>query len=143
MSQRPIKLYAFAVSPYVNKVAAVLDYKKLSYESIFVHPQKKSEIGFSTKKLVPILDDDGTIVEDSSDIVLYLEERYPDPPALQSGARLAHPAPRSEREDGSACGLLLPQEINLKSAVCDPGSEGSRSDFGLNLSNPYPCLNVP
>ena len=61
----------------------MLDYKKLPYRH-GVHPPaaKKSEIAFSTKKLVPIIDDGGTIVEDSTDILRYLEEKYPTPPAL-------------------------------------------------------------
>lgn len=82
MDRRPITLYAFAISPFVQKVAAILDYKRLPYRPLFIHPQRKSEIKFSTKKLVPIIDDGGTIVEDSTDIALYLEEHYPTPPAL-------------------------------------------------------------
>ncbi len=82
MSGQPITLYAMAVSPYVNKVAAILDYKKLPYRPVFIHPQKKAEIQFSKKKLVPIIDDNGTIVEDSTDIALYLDEHYPTPPIL-------------------------------------------------------------
>ena len=91
MDRSPITLYAFAISPFVQKVAAILDYKKLPYRPLFVHPQRKGEIKFSTKKLVPIIDDGGTIVEDSTDIALYLEERYPTPPALptDSAARKA------------------------------------------------------
>lgn len=82
MTSRPITLYAFAISPFVHKVAAMLDYKKLPYRTVCIHPLKKSEIAFSTKKLVPIIDDGGTIVEDSTDILRYLEEKYPTPPAL-------------------------------------------------------------
>jgi glutathione S-transferase len=82
MSNRPITLYSFAISPFVHKVAAMLDYKRLPYRTVFIHPTKKAEIAFSGKKLVPIIDDDGTIVEDSTDILLYLEDKYPTPPAL-------------------------------------------------------------
>jgi glutathione S-transferase len=82
MDRRPITLYALAISPFVQKVATILDYKKLPYRPLFIHPQRKTEIKFSTKKLVPIIDDGGTIVEDSTDIALYLEEHYPTPPAL-------------------------------------------------------------
>lgn len=90
MTSRPITLYAFTISPFVHKVAAMLDYKKLPYRTVGIHPLKKSEIAFSTKKLVPIIDDGGTIVEDSTDILRYLEEKYPTPPALP-----ADPAARS------------------------------------------------
>ena len=70
MEPRPITLYAFAISPFVHKVAALLDYKKLPYRAVYIHPQRKDEISFSTRKLVPIIDDGGKIVEDSTDIAL-------------------------------------------------------------------------
>ncbi len=79
MSSSPIQLYAFALSPFVQKVAAILDAKKVPYRPVFVHPTKKSEIAFSRRKMVPILDDNGTIIEDSTEIALYLEGQYPDP----------------------------------------------------------------
>lgn len=79
MSSMPIKLYAFAFSPYVQKVAALLDAKKVPYQTVFVHPTRKTEIAFSQRKAVPIIDDGGEIVEDSTEIALYLESRYPDP----------------------------------------------------------------
>ncbi len=82
MNPASTKLYAFAFSPFVQKVAAILDFKKIPYETVFVHPQKKSEIAFSRRKLVPILEDAGEVVEDSTDIALYLEGKYPDPPIL-------------------------------------------------------------
>jgi len=82
MSRPPIKLYAFAPSPYVQKVAAILDFKQLPYAPILVHPTKKTEIAFSRRKQVPIIDDGGEIVEDSTEIALYLEAKYPDPPLL-------------------------------------------------------------
>jgi glutathione S-transferase len=75
-------LYAFATSPFVHKVAAIMDYKKIPYRAVFVHPQKKAEIQFSQKKQVPIIDDNGTVVEDSTDIALYLEKRTPEPAIL-------------------------------------------------------------
>lgn len=79
MSPTQTRLYAFALSPYVQKVAAVLDAKKVPYQPVFVHPTKKGEIAFSQRKLVPILDDGGEIVEDSTEIALYLEGKVPDP----------------------------------------------------------------
>lgn len=82
MNPASTKLYAFALSPYVQKVAAILDFKKIPYQTVFVHPQKKTEIEFSRRKMVPILDDGGDIVEDSTDISLYLEGKYPDPAIL-------------------------------------------------------------
>lgn len=79
MSPSPVKLYVMPLSPYVHKVAAVLDAKKIPYSTQFVHPLKKTEIPFSRRKLVPILDDAGDIVEDSTEIVLYLEGKCAEP----------------------------------------------------------------
>lgn len=86
MAESPIKLYAFATSPFAHKVAAIMDYKKIPYTPVFVHPRKKGEIQFSQKKLVPIIDDNGTVVEDSTDIALYLEKRTPEPSILPADA---------------------------------------------------------
>lgn len=82
MNPASTKLYAFALSPYVQKVAAILDFKKVPYQTVFVHPQKKTEIAFSRRKMVPVLEDAGEVVEDSTDIALYLEGKYPDPAIL-------------------------------------------------------------
>lgn len=77
-----IQLYALAPSPFVNKVAAILDFKHLPYEPVFIHPLRRQEIQFSKHKKVPILDDGGTVVEDSAEIALYLEGKVPSPPIL-------------------------------------------------------------
>jgi len=79
MRSAPMKLYALALSPFVQKVAAILDFKKIPYEPVFIHPFKKTEIAFSRRKLVPILGDGDEIVEDSTEIALYLETTVPDP----------------------------------------------------------------
>jgi len=97
MNPASTKLYAFALSPFVHKVAAILDFKKIPYETVFVHPQKKTEIEFSRRKLVPILDDAGEVVEDSTDIALYLEGKYPDPPILPEARKARSAALEIER----------------------------------------------
>src|SRR5262249_6061754 len=89
MDRRPITLYAFAISPFVHKVAAILDYKRLPYRPVFIHPRRTKEISFPEKTLAPIIDADGTIVEASPDIALSREARSPAPAALPAdpGAR--------------------------------------------------------
>lgn len=47
-----------------------------------VSPLTKKDIKFSKKGMLPILSDGETIIEDSTDIVLYLEEKYPTPALL-------------------------------------------------------------
>ncbi len=80
MSER--LLYQFETSPYCDKVKAVLAYKGLDYATRTVSPLTKKDLKFSKKKLVPILSDNGEIIEDSTDIVLYLEDKYPKPPLM-------------------------------------------------------------
>lgn len=80
MSQR--LLYQFEISPYCTKVRAVLAYKGLDYSIRTVGPLSKKDIKFSKIGKVPILSDGEEIIEDSTNIVLYLEEHYPTPPLL-------------------------------------------------------------
>lgn len=119
MSDSPVKLYAFAMSPFVHKVAAVMDFKKIPYKPVFIHPQKKTEISFSQKKLVPIIDDNGTIVEDSTDIALYLEKKKPNPAIL--------PADAAVREKVMAIEDWFDQDFAGKFyAACVFGQPGNR-----------------
>jgi len=69
-----IKLYQYEVCPFCCKVKAYLDYKKLSYQTIEVHPLNKKELEFSNYKKVPILIFNGEQINDSSNIIDRLEE---------------------------------------------------------------------
>lgn len=84
-------LYQFETSPYCTKVRAVLDYKGLPYTLKNVSPLTKKAIKFSKIGKVPILSHGDFIVEDSTPIVLYLEENFPNPALL--------PAEGPEREE--------------------------------------------
>ena len=76
-----IRLYRIPFSTNVERVALALAHKGLSVESIVVDPADRSEVRrVSGQDLVPVLDEDGTIVVDSMEIVRYLEERCPEPP---------------------------------------------------------------
>ena len=72
-------------SPHSWKVVMALAHKGLDF---IERPTPFTEIrsiedGFSPT--VPVLDDGGTLVRDSFDIALYLEETYPDRPTLFAG----------------------------------------------------------
>lgn len=78
----PLRLYTSWFSPFARKVAIALELKGLSYEAI-----DALERNFHTELVkanpraeVPVLIDDGLVVVNSSDILQYLEWRYPDPP---------------------------------------------------------------
>jgi glutathione S-transferase len=81
-----IRLYRAPFSTNVERVALALAYKGLEVESVVIDYSDRSEVQrVSGQGLVPVIDDDGTVVVDSMEIVRYLEERRPDPPLYPAG----------------------------------------------------------
>jgi glutathione S-transferase len=73
-----IRLYRAPFSTNVERVALALAHKGLTVESVVIDYGDRSEVErVSGQGLVPVIDDDGTVVVDSMEIVRYLEERYP------------------------------------------------------------------
>lgn len=78
-----ITLYEFRASPYCAKVKKLLQYKKLPFTLVEVSFLRREQPRrLSGQGRVPVIDDGGKVVNDSTAIALYLEEAYPDPPAL-------------------------------------------------------------
>jgi glutathione S-transferase len=78
-----LTLFSYNVSPYAAKVRAVLAYKGVPFEERMVHPLERGEVVRRSRQIaVPIIDDDGTVVTDSTRIVAYLDERYPARPVI-------------------------------------------------------------
>ncbi len=78
-----IKLYQFCISHYSEKVRWALDYKGLSYEAVNLLPgQHRKTITALTgsESSVPVLDHDGAIVQGSSQILDYLDQKFPEKP---------------------------------------------------------------
>jgi glutathione S-transferase len=75
-----LKLHGVSLSPFVRKVQLALAYKQQDYEQINVFPGDESEefAAISPLNKIPVLDDDGFTVADSSIILRYLERRFPD-----------------------------------------------------------------
>jgi len=77
-----VKLYQFEVSPFCEKVKRVMNLKKVSYEIVEVPMlaflRGKAKAVSPTNKL-PAIEDGGVRLADSTDIVEYLEEKYPEP----------------------------------------------------------------
>lgn len=89
-----IKLYRIPLSTNVERVGLALAHKGLSVESVVIDPEDRSEVRrVSGQELVPVIDDDGTIIADSMTIVAHLDRKYPDPPIYPS-----EPARRAEVE---------------------------------------------
>lgn len=82
-----LKLYDFPMSPRARKVRIVLAEKGLSYEKVTVDitkgEQKKPEfLAINPYGKVPALQDDGLAVYESTIIMEYLNDKYPNPPLL-------------------------------------------------------------
>jgi glutathione S-transferase len=77
-----VRLFRFAHSTNVERVALALAHKGLEVESVWVDPADRTPVReVSGQELVPVLvDDEGTVRVESMDIVRWLDEGWPDPP---------------------------------------------------------------
>lgn len=71
-----ITLYGYPTSPYVMKVACFLNYKQLPYRYVPVNPVNPKEIKFTEQKQVPVLSIGDEWRKDSTDIGIWLNERF-------------------------------------------------------------------
>jgi glutathione S-transferase/RNA polymerase-associated protein len=83
-----LRFFEHPLSPYARKVKIVLEWKGIPYQRVFVNPLSPDadalrEFAAASPRLeVPCLvDDDGTAVFDSTVMLEYLDEKWPDPPA--------------------------------------------------------------
>jgi glutathione S-transferase len=73
-----LTLFTYNVSPYATKVRAVIRHKGIAFEERVVHPLMRGEVVQRSGQIaIPIIDDGGTVVADSTRIVAHLDERYP------------------------------------------------------------------
>jgi glutathione S-transferase len=82
-----LRLYAIPFSTNVERVALALGHKGVDAEVVMCDAADRSPIReVSGQDLVPVLDDEGFVVADSSRIIEHLEERFPDPPLFPADA---------------------------------------------------------
>jgi glutathione S-transferase len=76
-----IRLYGSWASPFARKVALALELKGLAYEPIdaLARAQHGALLEVNPRAEVPVLVDGGVTVVNSSDILQYLDWRYPEP----------------------------------------------------------------
>jgi len=139
-----VKLYDNAFSPFARKIRLVLDHKGLAYEAFdALAPEAHAKLAAANARVeVPVLEDGDVRVVNSSDIVAYLDHRYPAKPvypadpARRVAARawertadvlldsLLHDAsiwtwPIVDRSDRPPAGLLDAARMDLESTYDD------------------------
>ena len=77
-----MKLYGTPVSPFVRKVRVALALKGLEYELEGIYPGTKTPeyLAISPLGKIPAFEDGGLVICDSTVIIEYLEEQYPEIP---------------------------------------------------------------
>ena len=83
-----MRLFQIPFSHNCVKVRRALDLKGLAYETMDINPALRREVKrASGQELVPVLLDGHHSVAGSTQILLDIEERYPDPPLLPADER--------------------------------------------------------
>jgi glutathione S-transferase len=72
-------------SPYCWRTKMALKHKGLEFEAVPWRFTEKNAIAFSGSKTVPVIKDGDTVVADSWNIAIYLDEAYPSRPGLMNG----------------------------------------------------------
>ncbi|MGH7563411.1 MAG: glutathione S-transferase family protein [Gemmatimonadota bacterium] len=87
-----IRLYGFPLSLNTERVALALAYKGLPTEVVAVDPDDRTSVRrISGQDLVPVIEEDGVVVHDSTEILRHLETHHPEPPLF--------PRDRTRREE--------------------------------------------
>lgn len=78
---KDVTLYQFELCPYCHKVRAGLELKGIPYRKVEVNPMNKRELPKlpeGAPRKVPVLEVDGELLWDSTVILGYLDEHFPD-----------------------------------------------------------------
>jgi glutathione S-transferase len=76
-----IRIWRIPFSTNVERVALALAHKGLPVEWVDVEPSDRSAVvAISGQPLVPVLEEDGRVIADSTAILEYLDDRQPEPP---------------------------------------------------------------
>lgn len=74
-----IRLFGFPLSLNTERVALALAHKGLPTEVVVVDPADRSPVRrVSGQDLVPVIEEDGVVVHDSTEILRYLEQHHPE-----------------------------------------------------------------
>ena len=77
-----IELYQFAFSHFCEKVRWALDFKELRYATHNLLPGAHAEVArrLASRSCLPILVDDGAVIQESAAILSFLDQKYPEHP---------------------------------------------------------------
>ncbi len=86
-------------SPFARKVAMALEYKGLEHETVdgLTHANRDRLLAVNPRAEVPVLVDGDTVVVNSSDIVGYLDQKYPERPIYPANLKARVEARALER----------------------------------------------
>lgn len=79
--QRSVTLYTWVMSPFAMKVHAFLLYKRIHFRCFYVNPLKRDQ-QIPCGKEIPVLKIGDEVRPDSTPIGIWLDEAFPDQPAL-------------------------------------------------------------
>jgi len=80
-------LYGAPLSPFVRKVAIFLEEKGLSYEWKMLRPQSDEIRALNPLGKIPVYEEDGFVIADSSVICAYIERTHPSPALYPQDAK--------------------------------------------------------
>lgn len=104
-----IQLYQFTFSHFCEKARWALDYKNIAYQPVNLLPgfHLKRVRKLAPKTCLPVLEDEGTVVQDSAAIIDYLDLKYPIPALTPLDPDAARQALEWERYFDEEIGVCL------------------------------------
>lgn len=104
-----INLYQFQFSHFCEKVRWALDYKGIPYTRTNLLPGLHIKVAkkLAAKSCLPIIVDDGKVVQDSSAILTFLDQKFPDLPLTPGDSSQAKEALKWEEYFDEEIGVTL------------------------------------
>lgn len=117
-----LTLFSNGFSPFARKVAMALEYKGLTYETVdaLSHDSHERLLKVNPRAEVPVLVDDDICVVNSSDILAFIDQKYP--------ARPIYPADLRARVDARALERLADSRIDAIMLDCSIWTWAERDD---------------
>jgi len=117
-----MQFFTNGFSPFARKVALALDYKGIAYEPIdgLTHENRDALLKVNPRAEVPALVDGDITVVNSSDIVAYLDLKYPERPI--------YPAALKDRVEARALERLADTRIDAIMLDCSIWTWADRKD---------------